>query len=148
MVGEIGDRRGTAQPLGEFWFGPAYLLVQFLHAAAHPDAPSLVPEVLLQLTGDGGNGEVSKRDTPRDVEPVDRVDESNGGHLYQVVHRLAGMAVATGFAPGNVHTAVDDLFSQLDSGRVGRIHGRQSGQRVVGFVQAVGCRLGDVQRNE
>jgi hypothetical protein len=74
--------------------------------------PALVSEVALQLAEDGGRGEGGELQTPAGFEPVDRLEQSDGGHLFQVVDRDAAVGKPAGQMDGQPEVGGDQLISE------------------------------------
>ena len=69
---------------------------QLLEPARHPDRPALVAEVALDLADDRRRGVRRELHAALGVEPVDRLDQADGGDLDEVVERLAAVAEPAG----------------------------------------------------
>jgi hypothetical protein len=65
-----------------------------LDRARDANGPSRVAEVALDLAENRRHREARERRAALELVPVDRFDEPDARHLDQVVHRLAGGAVA------------------------------------------------------
>ena len=75
MVGCAGD-------------GAVELEVQLLHPPGHPNRPTPVAEVTLQLTEDCGHGERRELQTAVGLEPLDRLEQTHERDLAEIVERL------------------------------------------------------------
>ncbi|GAA3045604.1 hypothetical protein GCM10020000_26670 [Streptomyces olivoverticillatus] len=83
---------GAAVPLGELGGGGGQCQPQLLEPARHAHGPALVAEVPFDLADDRGRGVGGELHAAVRVEPVHRLDQADGGHLGQVVERLAAVA--------------------------------------------------------
>ncbi len=83
QLGELRGRRGQRQP-------------QLLEPPRHTYRPALVAEVPLDLTDDGGGGVGGELHAALRVEAVHGLDQADGGHLGEVVQRLAAVAEPAG----------------------------------------------------
>jgi len=120
--GEVGHRRGTAQALPQGGGRVVDVELEFLQAARYPHIPGVVAEVPLDLPDDGGyrvRGEVVA--VPR-VEPVDRLDQSDGRDLGQVVQLLPATVEPSGKVPGQRQPRGDRA---IPDGGPPRMSGRQ-----------------------
>src|SRR5439155_9704090 len=85
VAGDVGDGGRAGEALGQGGSGLVDVEFEFLQAAGYPDVPGAVAEVAFDLADDGGyrvGGEVV---AVCGGEPVERVDQSDGGDLHQVV---------------------------------------------------------------
>ncbi len=87
-AGELGDRGGASQLLGQVGGGRGDREPQLLEPARHADRPATVAEVPLDLADDRGSGVGRELHPAAGVEPVDRLDQADGADLEQVVERL------------------------------------------------------------
>src|SRR3954468_16619317 len=94
MPGELGDGGGTAEGLRELAGRLGQRQLELLEAPRNADRPTLVPEMPLDLADDRRSGVGRELDTAFEVEPVDRLDQTDRGDLNQVVERLAAVAEA------------------------------------------------------
>jgi hypothetical protein len=67
--------------------------------------------VALELAHDRGNRVAHER-AGLQVVAIDGVDQPHGGHLPEVVHRLAGVAVAPSQAMGEGEMALDEFVAR------------------------------------
>ena len=111
-VRRLGPRRGPAEVLGQLRLGGGHGPAQLLDPPGRPDAPAVVAEVPLDLTGDGGHGVGQEPGPLADLEPVDGLDQAEQGHLLEVVGVDATAAVAVGDGEGRAAVEQDDLVPQ------------------------------------
>src|SRR5439155_1306116 len=76
-LGHLRHGGGTAQLLRQLADDLPQLEVQLLQPPGNPHRPPLVPEVPLQLPGDGGGGVGGELHLPVGVEPVHPLDQSD-----------------------------------------------------------------------
>jgi hypothetical protein len=89
-------RRGPPQLLRQLRDGLAHLQACLLEPAGNPQRPALVPKVPLQLTDDGRRGVRGELHLSRQVESIDRLDQRDHGHLFEVLLRLTSSREAAG----------------------------------------------------
>ena len=90
--GELSDGGGAAVALREVGGRLGQRQLHLLQPAWDPDRPALVAEVPLDLADDGRCRVRRELDAAVEVEPVDRLDQSDRCDLDQVVKRLAAVA--------------------------------------------------------
>jgi hypothetical protein len=96
---DLGGGRRAPQFGRQVGDGPVDVQAQLLHASGHVDAPRPVAEVPAQLADDGDRREPGER-TPGRVVPVDRLEQADPGHLFEVVEGLTPAAVTPGESGG------------------------------------------------
>ena len=69
---------------------------QFLCAPRDADRPTLIAEVTLDFTDDGGRCETRKLESAFCVETIYRIDQANRAHLNQIFEWLASIAEPSG----------------------------------------------------
>ncbi len=116
MLGDLLDRGGPAQYLGQGLLGPGELRTPFLQAARDVHRPGGVTEVALDLTGDVGEGEGGELDLAFGLVAVDGLDETDGSHLDDVVHVQTPAQHAGAEAPRG---ELDQREVHLDQGVAG-----------------------------
>jgi hypothetical protein len=118
-LGDLADGGRPAQLLGENADDAAEAQVELLDPPGHPDRPPLVPEVALQLADDRRGGVGRELEAPVRVEPVDRLQQAQGGDLDQVVERLAAVGEPPGQILGQPHVGGDEVVAQGAVARLG-----------------------------
>src|ERR1700734_379839 len=94
--------------------------MQFLQTSRDLHRPAIVAEMPADLAHDRGHREGDEVGAGFDVEAGDRVDQSDAGHLNQVVARFPTPLEAPGYVIGQRQAALDDLVSMtLKLRRVG-----------------------------
>ena len=112
VLGDLAGAWGAAELLGELAGDLRDLALQLLDPARRTHRPAEVPEVALDLTGDGGHGVGQEVPLVAGVEPVDGLDQPDVGGLDEVVLGEAALAVAVRDGPGHTHVQDDDLGTQ------------------------------------
>src|SRR5207248_3043911 len=92
-LGELGDRRRTAELDGQLLDQPRDLDVQLLQSAGHANRPALVAEMTLDLADDVRSRVGGQLDAAVEVEPVDRLDQADRADLDEIVELLAPVRV-------------------------------------------------------
>ena len=118
-VGDLADRRRPPELLGQLAHHRAEPEVQLLDPPGNPDRPPLVAEVALQLAHDRRGGVGGELEAPLGVEPVDRLEQAEGGHLHEVVEGLAPVGEPAGEVLGQAHVGGDQLVAQGTVARLG-----------------------------
>src|SRR3954468_15831756 len=113
-LGELADRRRTAQLHGELLHEPGELHVQLLQPARHAHRPALVAEVALDLADDVRRRVGRQLDAPVEVEAVDRLDQADGADLDEILELLAAVRVAPGERAHERHVLLDQLLARLE----------------------------------
>ncbi len=104
MLGDLFDRRGPAEDVGQGLLGLGELRAQFLQAARDVHGPGGVAEVALDLAGDVREGERGELDLALGVVAVDGFDETDGAHLDDVLDVQTAASCAGAEAPrGELH---------------------------------------------
>jgi hypothetical protein len=93
---DLSSRRQPAQPLSQIVANPGHLQRQVTQRPGHVHTPHPVPEMALDLTGDGGRGVGDEGMPAIRVVPVDGFDQGQRGHLTQVVKILAAVLERAG----------------------------------------------------
>src|ERR687896_1726857 len=68
--------------------------MQLLKSPRHPNGPPLVAEVALELSDDGRCCVGRELDLPLEIEPLDRLQQTDGADLDEVLKQLAAVAKA------------------------------------------------------
>ncbi len=87
-------------------------VAQVLDPAGHVQRPHVVTEVALDLAGDRRYGVGLEGVAARRVVVVDGLDETEGGHLVQVLQGLAPAAETDGDPLGHGQPGLDQLVAQ------------------------------------
>ncbi|WFE39823.1 hypothetical protein [Micromonospora sp. WMMD998] len=114
---------------GQFGLGGMHQQVALLQAPGHPDVPTVVPEVALQLAEDGRGGVADERHPAPGVVPVDRLDQAVAGHLHEVVEGFAAVGEPAGQAHGQRPMDLDQPVPGAPGG--GAVGIAQSGEHLV-----------------
>src|SRR5919106_99790 len=93
-LGDLLDRRRTAQLLAQVTDRLRQLEVQLLESPRYPNCPPLVAEVALELSDDGRCRVRRELDFPLEVEPLDRLQQTNSADLDEVLKQRAAVAKA------------------------------------------------------
>ncbi|MDG4801427.1 hypothetical protein [Micromonospora sp. WMMD980] len=124
----VGPGR-TLRAAGQFGLGGVHQQVALLQAPGHPDVPTVVPEVALQLAEDGRGGVADERHPAPRVVPVDRLDQAVAGHLHEVVEWFAAVGEAAGQAHSQRSMDLDQTVPGAPGGRAVGI--AQGGEHLV-----------------
>src|SRR5207249_10366145 len=89
------------------------LEVQLLETPGDAHGLTRVAAVALELARDGGGGVGREFDLAVRVESVDRLDQADGGHLDQVVHRLPASGEPAGQVFDQPEVALDQPGTDL-----------------------------------
>lgn len=102
----------------------------------------------LDLPGDGRDRIADEVDSMAGIEPVDRVDQSDGRCLDEIVERFASTVVADRQVTRQWQERADDLRPEVGPVRVvgvgGDESGQQGGRRVVVDLAVLATRSGAV----
>jgi hypothetical protein len=111
---QLGDRRRALELHGQLLDQSRELHIQLLEAARDPHRPAAVAEVALDLADDVRSRVGRQLDATVEVEPVDRLDQSDRTDLDQVVELLAAIRVAPCQRSHQRHVPLDQLLARCD----------------------------------
>jgi len=83
---------------------------RFLQRAWDSDRPATVPEMALQLAGDRHGSEGRELDPSLRIEPVDRIQQAEVGHLDQILDGFPPPREPPGEMTGERHEALGQLL--------------------------------------
>ena len=110
-LGELGDRRRPAEARRQLVEDARQADAQLLHPPRHVHRPCPVAEVPADLPHDRRHAVARELDPPRDVEPVDRLDQTERTDLHEVLERLAASGVSPGERPHQRHQLDEELLA-------------------------------------
>ena len=132
VLGELAGGGGAVELLGQVRHRRPDGQAQVLEPAGHARRPRLVAEVAADLAGDGGDRVGQEVRAALRGEPVDGVDQADGGDLLEVLLRLAALGEAARDVPRQRQVALDEAVAQRlatpVAGRAGRRARRASGR--------------------
>src|SRR5207249_2363032 len=103
------DLRRAPKTAVELVLHPRQVRRDLLEMARHLQAPGIVAEVMLDLPDHRADGVGHEFDAAFRVEAVERVDQADGRHLDQVLHRYA--------SPGELgREGVDEVLELFQDG--------------------------------
>src|SRR5690606_21649698 len=107
--GHFFDRGGAAETLGQFLVGPTTHDRDVFEAPGYSGGPAGIPEVPLDLAGDGRNREADEATAVFGVVPIDGVDQTQEGDLSEVLGFDPAMGIAVGQMEGERPVQVEEL---------------------------------------
>src|SRR4029078_1584489 len=107
--GDLVSRRCVSELAGECFGGLLDLGHELLDRAGHADGPPEVAEVALDLAEDRRDGERRERQPAVRVKALDRLQQTEGGDLLDVLALRTG-EIATGEVTGKGKEALDELL--------------------------------------
>ena len=141
MLGDLAGPGCAAQPDRQRLDGPPDRDLGVLQAAGHAQGPRAVPEVPLDLTGDGGHGEAEEVGAPARVEPVEGAEQADRRDLLEVLAALPPPAVAPGDVAGDGQVSLCETVPLLTAAGIARsTRGERREQRL---EMVIGRRVGE-----
>src|SRR3954454_4946357 len=98
-LGELADGGRAPELCGQRFGGRLEAQRTLLDVAGNPNRAAVVAEVAFELAEDGGDGEAGEGVSARGVEALDRLQQSERGHLVQVVE-VGPSAISAGEVTG------------------------------------------------
>lgn len=127
--GDLAGSRRPPQRVRQDGHRAPHRRLEILQPPWHPHRPGAVPEVPLDLSGDGGDGVAQERahvvlETGHRDETLHRVEQTDAAGLLHVLGRLAPAAVAARDVAHDRQERGDQLPTQLPAGRIIRCERR------------------------